>query len=209
MRPLPFYARRMPVGPLLALTAASLPAERIRERAAAIVGERTYQTSLPAERAPMAWHLDLGPLGILLRILLWTGLAVLLVLAIVWVLRRLAPAARDVAADAPVPSDAGPVPIRVKSAEALAAAGRYGDAIHALLLETLAALSRAARLSPSLTSREIVARVPLHADARAALSGLVDAVEVSWFGGVLPGADDYDRCLHRFRAFLHTYRSAA
>ena len=55
--------------------------------------------------------------------------------------------------------------------------GRFAEAIHALLLETLAALSRAARLAPSLTSREIVARVPLPARAREALAGLVAAVE--------------------------------
>ena len=91
------------------------------------------------------------------------------------------------------------------SAERLAAAGRFAEAIHVLLLETLSALSRAAQLAPSLTSREIVARVPLPARARDALSGLVLAVEVSRFGGAAAGERDYHACLERFHAFLETY----
>jgi hypothetical protein len=88
----------------------------------------------------------------------------------------------------------------------LADARRFAEAIHVLLLETLAALSRAARLAPSLTSREIVSRVPLPARAREALGGLVLAVEVSRFGGAPAGETDYRACLERFHAFLETYR---
>jgi hypothetical protein len=101
------------------------------------------------------------------------------------------------------------VAIPIASAEALAARGRFAEAIHALLLETLDALSRAARLAPSLTSREIAARIPLPAPAREALSGLVLAVELSRFGGAAAGETDYRACLDRFHAFLETYRSAA
>ena len=118
--------------------------------------------------------------------------------------RRLAPGARDVAVAEP--AAAAPVHIPIASAEALAAEGRWAEAIHALLLETLEALSRAARLAPSLTSREIVARVPLPVRAREALSGLVLAVEVSRFGGADAAEGDYRACLDRFHAFLETYR---
>lgn len=200
----------MPLAPgvLAALLAAAEPADRLRERAAAILAGDGYQTALPPPIPSHDLALPLGPLELLLRVLLWTAFGVVVVLAATWLVRRLAPSARDDAPLAEAPP-AAPPHVPIAPAEALAAEGRYGEAIHALLLETLAALSRAARLAPSLTSREIVARVRMPAAARDALSALVDAVEVSWFGGAAPGEADYRRCLDRFRAFLDGYRSAA
>ncbi|MGB8932021.1 MAG: DUF4129 domain-containing protein [Anaeromyxobacteraceae bacterium] len=183
----------------------ALAEEQIRDRAAEILRDPGYQLSLPKPRA-MA-ELPLGPLALLLKILLWAGLAVLVIMAIVWLARRLSAPPRDV-----VVSDAAPpaaADIAIESAEALAAAGRWAEAIHALLLETLSALARAARITPSLTSREIVERVRLPREAREALSGLVFAVEVSRFGGAAAREDDYRACLARFHAFLESYRRGA
>ncbi len=195
---------------LLAGIAAALPSaaaadEEIRRRAAEILGSGGYQTDLPAPAQLPQVHLPLGPLALLLRILLWGGVAVLAFLAVAWLVRRLAPGARDAeVAEAEAPA---PVAIPIASAEALAAEGRWADAIHALLLETLEALSRAARLAPSLTSREILARVRLPARAREALSGLVLAVELTRFGGASPAEAEYRACLDRFHAFLETYQA--
>jgi len=194
---------------LLAGIAAALPGaaaadEEIRRRAAEILGGGGYQTELPHPVAPVELHLPVGPLALLARLFLWGAVGVLAFLAIAWLVRRLAPGARDVAVAEP--AAAAPVHIPIASAEALAAEGRWAEAIHALLLETLEALSRAARLAPSLTSREIVARVPLPVRAREALSGLVLAVEVSRFGGADAAEGDYRACLDRFHAFLETYR---
>ncbi len=199
----------MPLAPGIfpALLAAAEAPERIRERAAAILAGGGYQTRLPPPLALPGLSLPLGPLAILLRVLLWTAFGVIVVLAVTWLARRLAPTARDDAA--PEAPAAAPPQIPIAGAEALAAEGRFGEAIHALLLETLEALSRAARLAPSLTSREIVARVRLPPPARDALSGLVLAVEVSWFGGASPGEAEYRTCLGRFHAFLDSYRRAA
>ncbi len=205
-----FYApRRMSLlaGIAAALPSAAVAEEEIRRRAGEILGAGDYQTELPHPITPIAFDLPLGPLALLLRILLWGAVGLLAFLAIAWLARRLAPGARDV--EVAEPSAAAPVPIPIASAEALAAQGRWAEAIHALLLETLEALSRAARLAPSLTSREIVARVALPERAREALSGLVLAVEVSRFGGVGAAEDDYRACLGRFHAFLETYRSGA
>lgn len=199
--------------PLLAglgavLLSASAPAAELRARAEAIVAAGGYQTALPKEpAAPRLFDLPLGPIELFLRILLWTALAVLVVLAVSWVARRLSAGARD--AEVADPARPAPVAIPIASAEALAADGRFAEAIHALLLETLEALSRAARLAPSLTSREIVDRVALPPRARDALAGLVVAVEVSRFGGAGAEEEDYRACLSRFHAFLDTYRSAA
>lgn len=192
-------------GAVAALTSAAPGGDEIARRAAELLASGGYQTELP-HQTPASFALPLGPLAILLRLLLWGALAVLAFLAVAWLVRRLAPGERDAAVDEG--ATPAPVAIPIESAEALASEGRWAEAIHALLLETLEALSRAARLAPSLTSREIVERVPLPARAREALSGLVLAVEVSRFGGAAAGADDYRACLGRFHAFLETYRSA-
>lgn len=183
----------------------SIAEGQIRDRAAELLGDAGYQTTLPKPRVPpQPFDLPLGPLELLIRLLLWTALAVLAVLAVSWLVRRLAAPPRDVElADA---AAAEPVEIPIQSAERLAAAGRWAEAIHSLLLETLSALARAARIAPSLTSREILARIALPAEAREALSGLVLAVEVSRFGGAAAREEDYRACLARFHAFRDTYR---
>jgi hypothetical protein len=196
------------LGAMAPLLAAAHSAADVRERAAALLREGSYQTTLPSAPAPPhGFELPLGPLELLLRILLWTAVAVAVVLAISWLARRLSRAPAD--AEVPDAPAAEPVAIPVESAEALAREGRFADAIHALLLDTLAALAGAARLAPSLTSREIAARVPLPDRAREALSDLVLAVELSRFGGAAAGEDDYRSCLGRFHAFLEAYRGAA
>jgi hypothetical protein len=92
-------------------------------------------------------------------------------------------------------------------AETLARAGRFGEAIHALLLRTLEELMRRLDrpLPRSRTSREILAETRLPEEARGALGHLVSAVEVSFFGGSEPGAEDYQLCVERFRRFAEAY----
>jgi hypothetical protein len=186
----------------------AIAVEQVRDRATEILGDAGYQTTLPKPSVPPeVLDLPLGPLALLVRLLLWTALAVLVFLAISWLVRRLAAPPRDVVLpDAATP---GPVEIPIESAERLAAIGRFAEAIHSLLLETLSALAKAARIAPSLTSREILGRVALPADAREALSGLVLAVEVSRFGGAPAAEEDYRACLARFHAFRETYRRGA
>lgn len=91
-------------------------------------------------------------------------------------------------------------------AEALARAGRYGEAIHALLLKTLEALARHRRLRPALTSREILAAIELHPEAQGALAQLVDAVEISLFGGQIPGEQAWRACQASFERFIGAYQ---
>ena len=180
--------------------------ERLAEDARRILEEGGYQRSLPKDAPPLALHsFSLGPLQTLLRILLLAILAVAVFVALAFFVERLRGRGRDL----PVPAGEEPVPLEVPlgSAEELAAAGRYAEAIHLLLLETLSALSRAFRLAPSLTSREIAGRVLLSARAREALLALVEAVEISRFGGSPAGEPDYRACRERFHAFLENYRA--
>ncbi len=96
-------------------------------------------------------------------------------------------------------------------ARRLAESGRYAEAIHALLLRTLHELSHVAPepVPASLTSREILARVALPEAARSALSGLIDAVEITHFGGRAPDESGYRMCLDRFDEFARSYTGAA
>lgn len=196
-----------PVAGLVAALVAAAPApERIRERAAEVLRAGGHQTALPAPKPPPA--IEAPWIDLFFLVLLVAALSVFAFIAISWLVNRLRGRARDVAVAEPGGADA-PAPIPIVSAEALAAEGRWADAIHALLLDTLAALSGASRLAPSLTSREIVARVRLGPVARDALSGLVGAVEISRFGGADATEEDYRLCLARFHAFHASYRSAA
>ena len=85
-------------------------------------------------------------------------------------------------------------------ADRLAAQGRYGEAVHALLLLAIEQVARRSNqgLPPSCTSRELVRQLPLRESARAAFAELVAAVEVSLFGGLAAGATDYARGLRLF-----------
>jgi hypothetical protein len=60
-----------------------------------------------------------------------------------------------------------------------------------------------------MTSREILARVPLLADARSALADLITAVEITHFGDELANADDYERCRQQFHLFAQAFRNLA
>jgi hypothetical protein len=95
-------------------------------------------------------------------------------------------------------------------ADDLARAGEFAEAIHTLLLRTLHELARTAavRVAPAMTSREILARVPLLADARQALAGLITAVEITHFGDEPANAADYERCRQQFHVFAAAFRGA-
>lgn len=94
-------------------------------------------------------------------------------------------------------------------AEELARRGAYAEAIHVLLLRTLQELARSAavRIAPSHTSREVLARVPLGAEARGALEDLIVAVELTHFGDEPAGLEDYGRCRSQFQRFAAAFRA--
>ncbi len=81
----------------------------------------------------------------------------------------------------------------LSTADELAAAGRYTEAIHQLLADAVALLRRriGAELSDALTSREIVRTVRLPEAERNALRDIVTRVEQTWFAQRLAAVDDY------------------
>jgi hypothetical protein len=109
-----------------------------------------------------------------------------LLLAAVWVARRLRPPAVDVRASAAPATPAialPPAPPTLDEVERLAAEGRYAEAVHLLLLRAVAALGSRVPLPPSLTSREVVKASGLEGAPGDALERLVRVVERSRFGG--------------------------
>ncbi len=192
------------------LAAAAQAPAAAGELARRVLEDPTYQRQLPAEAPPDAPefpHLELPWLGRLFELLAYAAVAVLAALLCIWIVRLLlARRAREVTEEAAA-GEAAELDVRLDGPDRLAAAGRHAEAIHQLLLETLAALSRASRLPPSFTSREVLERAVLPGRAREALSALVLAVERSRFGGEPAGEADYRACQARFEEFLASWRA--
>lgn len=211
---------------LALLAAAPATADDVAAAKKAVMEKGDYQTDLPA-KPPVPGKVDLGPPpdfhlpnipipGAVAQALLITLLGVVVILILVWVVyafrgyQRNAKVKPEVEPAGPAP-DVNVVNRPLGAAEALAADGRYAEAIHILLLKTLEALAEklADKLPPALTSREILGKVTLGAGARGALSGLVGAVEVTHFGDTEPTRQDYEACLDQFRLFATAYQGRA
>jgi hypothetical protein len=182
--------------PAARLFAGEPPAEAFR-RATGSLGLQTALPSASPEPDPISLNLSI-PTPVIIAL----GVAVFLIVAWPWLKNLRLPQG-----DAPpeegvgeVPSGAGVDPdqlgrIRL-AADGLADQGRFSEAVHALLLETIELIKSTRRLSlpPSLTSREIAARLGLRQPAAGALGTLVGTVEPSWFGLREAGEADWLRC---------------
>lgn len=194
-------------------------AQEARDTSRDVLADDSWQTELPVGDPPAdrrrgsmprfgggsGGEVALPPSGVggVLQTIVWTVLALVVVAIVVVLVRERAPsrgppAELDVARPPVVHVDAG----ALGDADALAREGRFTEAIRVLLLRTFAAVGRRAKLSSALTSREVLAAVAMSDGAQRALGELVHAVEVSHFGGQPAGADDYARCVERYRAVL-------
>ncbi len=140
------------------------------------------------------------------RIILWTviALAAAALLAMVYervrhgVWRLPRRRARGVAATADLveeewaPTEA-PVRAWLQEADALAAEGRFADAIHLLLFRSVEDIRkrRPAAVRPALTSRELAAAPGVPASARALFARIAGKVEESLFGGRAVDAEQW------------------
>jgi hypothetical protein len=88
----------------------------------------------------------------------------------------------------------------MQAADELARQGRYVEAMHVLLLKSLADMRQQLSLhfAESLTSREILGKVALPEAGQAALRDIVARVEWSYFGEHEAEASDYEACRIRF-----------
>jgi hypothetical protein len=97
---------------------------------------------------------------------------------------------------------ADPAEITLAQADELAARGFFVEAMHLLLLHSLAEIRRRLRLefADSLTSREILRRARLPEEVTGALRSIVTRVELSYFGGYPAAQPDYESCRAGFEA---------
>ena len=91
----------------------------------------------------------------------------------------------------------------VQEADALAAEGRFTEAIHLLLLVAMDRLKQelGARVAPALTGREVLGLAPIPTTAAAPLGRMVLLSEIKHFGGRAAARRDYDQCRHDFLRF--------
>ncbi len=180
-----------------------------------VLEDDQYQLQLPDEeideeevpswlRWLMSLNLPTFGLGQIVLILLALAAVVLLVLGVLASLRRRSweqAASQDTGSTF---SPAGPLPFRpvtLGEAEAAAARGHYGEAVHLLLLHALGLLKRQQprAVSKARTSREVLGRVRLPQLAQEALETLVGKTESWLFGGRELGEPDYRGCLEACR----------
>ena len=204
--------------PAIGLADPDLDGERDPARIAARVLDGSYQTELPAPQSPPepppVSRIDLpapltGGLAAVFHVLGWVLLIAFGALALLTLGRDLNRRRQDQddAVSAGEPTEAAEmIEFEFPDPEALAAQGRFAEAIHILLLRALTELGRRGKglVPDSLTSREILRRVHLPPGAGEALGELVRAVEISHFGGADTGRFDYEQC----RSTLHNFTRA-
>lgn len=138
-------------------------------------------------------------------IILWLALAIGLVFVVVRIFVRAPRSANTIERSTPKPASAAQPAFALtdaplQHARALAADGRFAEAIQSLLHHTFDALraQRVVRILPSMTGRGIARSAKLAPGPKAALGSLVDAVERGIFARRELVQDDFTRCADAF-----------
>jgi hypothetical protein len=142
-------------------------------------------------------------------IVFWVGVAAAAAM-LLWLIVRDLPLRgrwrRRKPAAAPSPDwrpDANAAQALLDEADRLAAAGRFGEAVHILLFRSIEDIGarRPEAVRAALTSRDIVEAAPLSDTGRAAFRVIAEAVERSFFGGLPVVREEFERCRARYRDF--------
>ncbi len=150
------------------------------------------------------------------RIVLWT----LLVAALAWLLwtvwtwlregqwrlphwRRRPPSPAE-APDGDWQPEAAPAHAWLEEADAYAAAGRYADAVHHLLLRSVEDIARRrpGLIRPAFTSRDVATTEGVPPRARQLFAGIAAVVERSLFGKREVDADEWALCRSAYADFV-------
>lgn len=93
-------------------------------------------------------------------------------------------------------AEAGAARALLAEADALAAEGRFAEAVHLLLYRSVEDIEgrRPGLVRPAMTSRDLAATQDLPGAARAAFSRIARAVEISLFGGRAIDAGAWEQC---------------
>jgi len=153
---------------------------------------------------PLVWLLAQPLVGYALWAVLIVAIGLGLFFVVRWIVRR-AWAARSGEVATSIPAQGWSLsPARAQlllaDADALAAQGRFDEAIHHLLLRSVGDISehRPELLKPALTSREISALPGLPEAARQAFGEIARMVERALFAGRSVGANDYAACRNEY-----------
>jgi hypothetical protein len=168
-------------------------------------------TGMKIEKPP-EWLKGLGEfiqaIAPVVKYVFWGGLAVGAALIIYFIIRELAPESwfRGKRAAAPVTDwrpEADAARALLSDADALAAEGRYEEAIHILLFRSIEELAgrRPGAVRPALTSRDIASLDVLPERPRAAFARLAQAVERTFFGGRPADAAAFGEARADYEAF--------
>ena len=137
---------------------------------------------------------------------LFAGAAVLLFLIARWIIRCYRPSEK-MANVSTVGSDWRPAPkaarLLLQDADALAAQGRFTEAVHLLLLRSIQDIDERTLnlLRPALTSREIGALDQMPRAARPAFTHMAEVVECALFGRKNADESDFVQCREAYERF--------
>lgn len=182
-----------------------------RDAAAGAVKKLDLQTDLPREPTVPSWHFQL-PAEVFWTLLILGGAA--LVYSFwdelpIWGLGR----RRDWSQggdDGAALEGSAPEAVAA-AADDLARQGRFAEAMHALLLQSLADVRRRLdeQFADSLTSREILRSTRLPSQGREPLRDIIARVERTYFGEYAAGPQDYMACRERFSELAHVLHAAS
>lgn len=178
------------------------------------LGEWLDKVLKPVERF-FDWIGSMMPDAPLARFLLWTVLAIAAAALVTLIYQRLRhgqwrwPWSKGEEAELmPVEEEewlpeAAPVRSWLEEADALAARGRFGEAIHHLLLRSIEDIARRRPrlVRPALTSRELSSSDGIPSAARELFAAIALLVERSLFGGRDVGRTDWDQARAAYADF--------
>src|SRR5262245_19584444 len=186
-------------GPLAAQTS-----REIQDLADQVIRRLDLQTEFPVEFPPQ-------PLFTIPSEVLWVVIIIAIVI-LLYAFRDLIPGLR--ARQASWASDAaefsaaknGAPAVALGAADQLAAEGRYVEAMHVLLLQSLTAIRERLdeQFSDSFTSREILRSTRLPEAGRTPLGDMIQRVELTYFGQQPAAFADYAACRASFNALAQT-----
>jgi len=158
----------------------------------------------------------------LLEVLFWLGLALIVGAILYFIGREIynthleRQPKMDVEETSPPPlytPDEDQARILLEDIDAMAAEGRFEEAVHTLLFRSIQDIDirRPNTIRRSLTSREIAALTILTPATREAFAKIGSVVETSYFGGRKIGREEFDICRAAYAQFVRkeTWKQAA
>ena len=190
-----------------------VPAERIDQAAKDSISALDLQTTFPRRNEPVRvpWRIAVP------EWLIWTAVAVGAMVGLYLSREPLLALLGRRREHWETPAAGGDETAPAPGADALAAAdalsreGRFVEAMHLLLLQSLTDIREQLRetFADSLTSREILRGARLNPAGRSSLREIIAAVERTYFGGYPAQGDDYATCRRNFDALRRVLRGGA